>query len=166
MSSSLEGPFAPGRPEAAAAVWRWRPADDPSQATERQAQARKIRIRGAIQAAVGAGVGSLAYVYGATGLAWFIFSVAGLILLASQLSPAGLFGAIEQLFRTLGRWLGRGLTWLLLTPLFYLFFLPFGLLLRRGRRDRLQRYFDEQVSSYWQDLSGPTAPSASLERQY
>jgi hypothetical protein len=68
--------------------------------------------------------------------------------------------------RAIGRRIGRALTWLLLVPLFYLFFLPFGLLFRRGRRDRLKRYFDREATTYWETLEGPTAASSSHETQW
>ena len=49
-------------------------------------------------------------------------------------------------------------------PIFYLFFLPFGKLLRRGRHDRLRRYYESEAESYWE----PHTPmqSSSLERQF
>ena len=81
-------------------------------------------------------------------------------------SPNGLYLGIERLFDLLGRLLGRGMTWLLLVPIFFLFFLPFGALLRRGRRDRLKRWFDPEADSYWEQHEGPTAGSPERARQY
>jgi hypothetical protein len=52
----------------------------------------------------------------------------------------------------------------LLVPLFVLFFLPFGLLARRGRRDRLGRFFDPDAPTYWKRRE-PAAPTlADYER--
>jgi hypothetical protein len=63
---------------------------------------------------------------------------------------------------------GRLLTWVLLVPLFYAFFLPFGALLRRGRSDRLARRFDAGATSYWEPRESrrPTHASGQLDRQY
>ena len=43
-----------------------------------------------------------------------------------------------------------------------------GLLLRRGRRDRLARRFEPGAASYWEprDSRAPTRASARLDRQY
>ena len=49
-------------------------------------------------------------------------------------------------------------------PLFYIFFLPFGKLLRRGRRDRMQRYSDEEAKSYWE--TPEDTDDTIMERQY
>ena len=70
------------------------------------------------------------------------------------------------MFLRLGHWTGIALAWLLLVPIFYLAFLPFGLLLRRGRRDRLRRRLDPDAVSYWEPHDGPTAASGSRDRQY
>jgi hypothetical protein len=49
-------------------------------------------------------------------------------------------------------------------PIFYLLFAPFGELLRRGRRDRLHRYFEPDAESYWEPHM--VIRSSSRERQY
>ena len=92
--------------------------------------------------------------------------IAGFILLSALVSPTVVYAGIEKLFDSLGHLLGRAMTWLLMVPLFYLFFLPFGLLFRRGRRDRLRRYSERDAATYWERREGPTAASHSRERQY
>jgi hypothetical protein len=56
------------------------------------------------------------------------------------------------------------MTWIVMIPIFYLFFLPFGKLLRRGRNDRLRRYYEREAETYWE----PHTPmqASSLERQF
>ncbi len=88
------------------------------------------------------------------------------LLLSLLLSPTGLYAALQRLFAATGRAAGRITTWLVMVPLFYLFFLPFGRLLRRGRRDRLKRSFDRAAGSYWRrsaasfrDCGGRRRPS-------
>jgi hypothetical protein len=122
-------------------------------------------------------VGSLqAFGVGALGGAIFLFwspatgrvvlGVAAIVLLAALVSPTGLYAGIRQLLLTLGRWTGQALTWALLVPLFYLVFLPFGWLFRRGSRDLLKRYFDPEAATYWEPHEGATAASESRQRQY
>ena len=93
-----------------------------------------------------------------------VLCVAAIILFSALVSPTGLYRGIQGLFATLGNATGRALTWLMLVPLFYLFFLPFGVLLRRGRRDRLKRYFEPDKESYWEPHKHFSA--ADHERQF
>ena len=124
--------------------------------------------RGALQAGAGLAV--------AGGLAWLghrtpaivVGSVASAIGLAALVSPLGLFAAIERVFAALAVRIGQALTWTLLPAIFYLFFAPFGLLFRRGRRDSMRRFFDRDATSYWTvrgERGGHTA-SAPHERPY
>ena len=152
-----------GRPEAAAAIWDWRGPDGSEAAP---GGAGSARLRGALRAALVAAAGLALLLLGFSIPARVVFGVAVLVLLAALLSPSGLYLGLERLFAALGRATGRVLTWVLMTPLFYLFFLPFGLLFRRGRRDRLRRYADPSATTYWEPHEGPTAASGSQERQY
>ena len=63
-----------------------------------------------------------------------------------------------------GSVVGHATTWVVMIPIFYLFFLPFGKLLRRGRRDRLRRYYESEAETYWEKHS--PMQTSSLERQY
>ena len=62
----------------------------------------------------------------------------------------GVYATIERGIDALARRTGIALGWVLLVPVFYLFFLPFGLVMRRGRRDRMQRRFETEAISYWE----------------
>jgi hypothetical protein len=150
-----------GRPEAAAAIWNWR---EDAQASA--PSARSARWRGVLRGALVASVGLLLFAFWSTRVGAVVCIVAGVILFSALVSPTGLYAGVEGLFAALGKWTGQALTWIVMVPLFYLFFLPFGLLLRRGRRDRLKRYFESDAPSYWEPHEGPTASSASRVRQY
>ena len=56
------------------------------------------------------------------------------------------------------------MTWIVMVPIFYGVFLPFGLLFRRGRRDRMKRYYDPDAQSYWEER--PERPAGYRERPY
>ncbi|HAS82239.1 MAG TPA: hypothetical protein DCS43_06090 [Verrucomicrobia bacterium] len=58
---------------------------------------------------------------------------------------------IDKTERVLARWLGTGLTWLLLAPFFYTVFGVGRLCLILTRKDRLQRQWDPQAATYWCD---------------
>jgi hypothetical protein len=151
-----------GRPEAAAVVWDWR-----NRATGSSGPgAARMRLQGLVQAEVAAGFGGVLFLFWSQTIGSIVLTVAGIVGFSALVSPLGLFAAIERLFLALGRATGRLLTWILLVPVFYGFFAPFGQLLRRGRRDRLKRRLEPEAATYWEPHEGPTAASSSLERQY
>lgn len=153
-----------GRAEAAAAVWVWRPA--PATAATGVNPASRQRRRGLLQALAAAVAGAGLLFFSFRGPAFLAFGLAGVVGLSALVAPTSLYAAIERLFLALGRWTGGLLAWALLAPVFYLFFTPFGRLLRRGRRDRLQRFFDRAAPSYWEPREGRSKASDSHRRQY
>jgi hypothetical protein len=163
-----------GRPEAAAAIWTSRIATNQSWAStagggaprsvERPASSGRARLRGLVQAAAGAAVGTLVLLFVSRIAGTVVLTIAGLIGLAALLSPLGLFAAIERLFASLGHQVGRALTWILLPGIFYLFFVPFGALFRRGRRDAMKRFFEADAETYWKLREAPAGASEGRYR--
>ncbi len=150
----------PGRAEAAAVVLS-READ-----ASEQPSAGRLRLRGVLQAAIASAIAGMVFYLGSRTFAMVILGIASLVLLTALTSPAGAFAALDRAFAALGRRLSRLVTWLALVPVFYLFFLPFGQLFRRGRRDQLQRYFESDAATYWEPVDGTRGPSDLPERQY
>ncbi len=58
---------------------------------------------------------------------------------------------IDRTGRVLARWVGDGLTWLLLSPCFYIVFGIGRLCLILAREDPLNRKWNPQASTYWSD---------------
>jgi hypothetical protein len=108
------------------------------------------------------------FLFGLRALAAMVTGVATLILFTALLSPGGLFAALERTTAAVAGRIGWALMWGLMVLLFYVFFLPFGLLFRRGTRDRLKRYFDRDAATYWnwEPQKGPGAAGSSREMQY
>jgi hypothetical protein len=152
-----------GRAEAALAIWNWR---DPQPHGPPPPPVSRVRVRGSLQAAIVAAIALLLLLLGLRTIALVMLGAATIVLLAALTSPRGIYAVLDGMAQAIGRRIGRALTWLLLVPLFYLFFLPFGLLFRRGRRDRLKRSFDSEAPTYWEALEGPTAASSSHEAQW
>jgi len=154
---------APGEGHTRSPIWDWRGA--PSERSSEDGLPR-ARRRASLRAGAAAAIGAAVYLLWARTLGVAIMTVACLLLAIALLAPSGLLQALERLFVRLGTFTARMLTWVLMVPLFYLVFLPFGLLFRRGRRDRLKRWLEPDASSYWEAHTGPTAASSSRERQY
>jgi hypothetical protein len=153
-----------GRAEAAAEIWDWRRAKDARR--DEAAEARRSRLRGAVQALVAASAGAILLFFSLRWPAFLAFALAGVLGLSAIVASRSLHVAIERGLQALGRGTGTLLGWVLLVPVFYLFFAPFGRLLRRGRRDRLQRRFDPDAESYWEPHRGMRVASDSHRRPY
>jgi hypothetical protein len=154
----------PGRPEAAAAIWdRGQPRAVDAEAVH---GAGRVRLRGSLQAAVALGVAGAFHAFGRPTIALVVASIGSFIGLAALASPLGLFAAIERGFAALGLQVGRVLTWLILPAIFYLFFAPFHLLFRSGRRDAMKRFYEPQAPTYWSPRERGRAGSSHHDRQY
>ena len=156
-------PLRPGRPEAAAAIWDWRGERAPAPLAPSTA---RLRLEGLVRSLVGAAIGTAVFFLWHRNVAYVVWASAALTLLAAMASPTGAYAALGRGLAAFGRAVGRVLTVVLLTPVFLLFFLPFRLLLRGGRRDRLERWFDRELPSYWKRRDEPERTKASYERQF
>lgn len=150
----------PGRPEAAAATW-----ERGEQTSLPGPSAGRARLRGVLQGLAAAGLGA--------GVLWLwsplggvVIGVGAVVTLAALSSPLGLYAAIERGLAALGRRTGTALTWIVMGATFYLVFLPFGLLLRRGRRDPMRRFFEAGATTYWEPRTAGRSASASRTRPY
>ena len=138
-------------------MWSW---ERESAAPEDKAP-KWARLRGTLRALVAGAVGGVVFVFWSRTVGSVALGIATFVLLSALVSPNGLYDGIERLFVALGQATGRALAWLLLVPVFVVFFVPFGVLLRRGRRDRMQRFFDPDADSYWE----PRQARASSRRR-
>jgi hypothetical protein len=152
-----------GSAEAAEVIWDWR---HPGAERTDQPGASRQRVRGIVQAGIGATVATVFLFVGWRTPAFIVYGIASLIALAALLSPTGVYALLDRMTVALGERIGRVLTWTVLVPVFYLFFVPFGKIFRAGRRDRMKRHFDSEATTYWEPHEGPTAASTSHERQY
>jgi len=95
-----------------------------------------------------------------------ILTIASIILLAALISPTGLFAGIERGFDALGHAASRLVTLVLLSAIFYSFFLPFGLLFRRGRRDSMKRFYEPEAHTYWSPRERERESVEALRRKF
>lgn len=129
---------------AAEAIWRWQ------QPTVDVNDERVFRRRGLVRAAVASCAAALLYGWGHAPLATVAAIVALFTATLAVTSPSGGYRGLERGLARLSNVVGRVVAWLVLLPVFFGFFVPFGLLFRRGSRDSMKRSFEPQSTTYWQ----------------
>ncbi len=97
-------------------------------------------------------------------LARIIWALAGLVLILGLAFP-GAYRHIHSFGQWLGRVVGKGLSYLLLVPFFFLFFTPVALILRLQGRDPLHRRFRDPQWTYWIARS-PKVPAENIDKQF
>lgn len=148
-----------GRPQAAEVIWRWR--ERPGLERERIARLRK---GGIVRAGLAAVIGTSLMFFDRTIMGSIALTIAAITLVLALASPAGAYAKLERGIDRIGAIVGKIVAYLLLAPVFYLFFVPFRALARRGRRDRLMRELERERASYWQKRDPDEDPR--LERPY
>ncbi len=97
-------------------------------------------------------------------MGYIVWTLAAIVLVSGLFIPP-VFAAIERFGRWLGKWVGEGLTWGLLTPFFYLCFCPMRLGLILKGKDPLQRRLHTGDPSYWVERK-PTADISQYRKQF
>lgn len=149
-----------------AVAWRWREkrSDDPAARARQAAAARK---QGLIGLAVGGTVAVLfAFVFDRPKMAIAVATVAVVLAAIAFLFPLTLHKKIAAGLARLGLWVGTAVTWILMTVLYYLLFLPFGFFLRAGKKLRIVRRPDPAVTTYWTPTEGPAPALEAYRRQF
>ena len=149
-----------------ALVWNWRAAAGADGGRSAAAAAAAQR-QGAIGAAVGLAV--------AAALAWLLHRpVSALVVAALSLTvallalaaPLTLYRRLRGVLDRCGHWVGTGVTWLLMTVLFYLLFLPAGLIMRAMGKLAFTRFADPAVATYWTATEGRVHSAESYRKQF
>lgn len=146
--------------EASRVIWNWR---DKSEG-KKGSRARRNRIHGLLQALAALGV-SAAFFYFKHPIPGSIVLTVGLfLLLASQISPEGLYFRVQKGGALLGHWVGILVAFLLLIPVYWLFFAPFRLLFRRGANNKMHPQPNPRAGSYW--MARELVAPEQYERQF
>jgi len=142
-------------------VWPWREGET----EERSSLASRLRRAAVLQGIVGALIGTGIYHYFSTTVGIVAWSLAGLLTLIGLASPTGLYQKLKSALDGFGVLVGRVVSWVLLVPVYWLFFTPFHFLFRRGRKDSMTRWLDPDASTYWVTRDSDP-PKESYERQF
>lgn len=95
---------------------------------------------------------------------WAI-GVAALFLLAALLRPSVLH-PLNRLWTVLGVTIGKVVEPVMTSLLYFVVFVPFGLLLRAMGKDLLQLDYDSGAPSYWIPRQPPGPPPESMSNQF
>lgn len=157
----MSDPVVRGRPEAAAAMHSL---SLPSEAV----QALSLRKSGSLRALVPLAAAAVLFWLERPIASSVALGLGALTLSLALVSPTRGYLALSRAIARLGEGVGLVLSWVLLGPVFFLFFVPFGLFGRRGRGDRIGRAFDRTATTYWitRPKRSPEAERAALERPY
>jgi len=153
------------RAEASSVAWSWR--DRAASETESRArEAAANRRKGMIGAAVGLAVAALLYFYFRRPLvAEVVAGIAVVIALLALASPLGLYKGLTRALDRFAHAVGSIVTWVLMTVLFYLVFLPIGALLRARGSLAISKGADRRLPSYWKTTEHERTPE-SYRKQF
>ncbi|HXO19584.1 MAG TPA: hypothetical protein VOA87_06620 [Thermoanaerobaculia bacterium] len=146
MKESKEMASEPEEPSTV--VWDWRRSTGEAVAAATATEAAAQRRRGLIGAAVGLVFAAILHHFRPTaGLVVAALALAsGIVALAA---PLTLYRRLTSLLDRFAHAVGTLVTWVLMTLLFYLFFLPVGAFLRLSKKLAITTGFDSRLTSYW-----------------
>jgi hypothetical protein len=149
-----------------AVAWDWRKAETrPEEARAREAAA--AQKRGAIGGAVGLTAAAVVYFFFERPVAAAVIAgIAVTITLIAFLAPLTLYKALNRGLERFARAVGSAVTWVLMTLLFYLLFLPVGLVLRARGRLGITRAADRRLPTYWSSTEDRARTLESYRRQF
>ena len=129
----------------------------------RRGLAGVMRKKAVVKLVIGAIAAGLIYRFWSHTLAYVVAGIAVTMLLLALASPTGAYAALEAGLQRFGDLVGVVVTYLLLVPLFALFFTPLGVVRRIAGRDRMKREWKRDAATYWEDHD---ASAQSYDRQY
>ncbi len=162
MIDSTQG----SRPEASAIAWSWR--DRAGLVTHSlAAEARSLRIRGVVGLLVGLAFAALLYFVGhKVRSAEVVAGIAVLLALIALAAPLTVFKKINHVLEIFARGVATGVSWVLMTFLYYVVFWPAGLVLRAGHKLGITRGPERSLPSYWISTGDRENPLESYKRQF
>jgi hypothetical protein len=154
--------------EPGAAAWGWqRGGAAGSGQAERAREAAAARRQGLIGGAIGlAAAAVFALVLHRPVLAAVVAAIALASAVAAAAAPLTLYRRLARVFELLGLAAGTALTWVLMTILYYLLFLPVGLVMRAAGKLTFTRFRNPRAASYWTTTDGRTRSAESYRHQF
>ncbi len=161
----MSEPRVQSRAEASSIAWSWRDRAA-GEAAARDREAAANRRKGVIGGVIGLAVAAVIYfVFHRPVAAAVVAAIAVLIGLLALASPLGLYKGLTRALDRFAHAVGSVLTWILMPVLFYLVFLPMGLLLRARGKLAISKSADPRMPTYWKTTERERTPE-SYRKQF
>ena len=158
-------PRVQSRAEASSVAWSWRDRAA-GEAAARVREAAANRRKGVIGGVIGLTIAALIYfVFDRPVAAAVVAGIAVVIALLALASPLGLYKGLTRALDRFAYFVGSALTWILMPVLFYLVFLPMGLLLRARGKLAISKSADPRMPTYWKSTEREKTPE-SYRKQF
>jgi hypothetical protein len=149
--------------EPSAVAWNWFERAVRQEET-RAREAAANRRKGAIGGVIGLAAALAVFLFDRPVAAAVIAGIAVLIFLIAMASPLGLYKTLTRGLDRFVHAVGFGVTWLLMTILYYVVFLPIGALMRR--KLAISRGADPRLPTYWTSTEGRERTPESYRKQF
>ena len=152
--------------EPSAVAWNWfERAVREEEARAREAAAN--RRKGAIGGVIGLAAAQAVFLFFDRPIAAAVIAgIAVLVMLIALVSPLGLYKTLSRGLDRFAHAVGSAVTWLLMTILYYVVFLPIGGLMRARRKLAISRGADPRLPSYWISTEGRERTAESYRKQF
>lgn len=152
--------------KAATLAWNWK--ERGKLAAEGDANAvSHARQRGVIGLLVGLAVAGVVYRFlHSPRMAAAVAAIAVILALLAFLFPRTLYRRIMKGLDVFAYGVGTAVTWLAMTLVYYLLFLPVGLFLRAGGKLGITKHYDPAARSYWSEPKARPSTLDSYRRQF
>jgi len=148
--------------EPSAVIWTWRQKEDPA---ARAREAAAARWKGLLGGGIGLAAAAVIHHFRPTA-GIVVAAVALLFLLIALAAPLTLHRRLMGLLDRFAHGVGAVVTWVLMTILYYLFFLPAGFLLRAGHKLAITTGFDRGLGTYWTKAPERLANPDAYRKQF
>ncbi len=148
---------------ASLAVWDPTGADKSEKIAEKT---KRIRITAAFQGVIGLVLALLIYLFISEIFGVIVCSIAILLTIVAFVAPITVYEPIKRGMAWLAAMVGLSISFVVLLFLYYLFFVPFGALFRRGDRNKLALGFASGKSSYWVDRTLSSGEPSGKKKKY
>ena len=95
-----------------------------------------------------------------------VAGIAIVLALLALVAPLTIFKRVSQALEVFARAVATAVTWVLMTLLYYIVFLPAGLVLRSGKKLAITQGADSRLPTYWTRTEEREIPLESYRRQF